>query len=562
MKRFCFLIAAVCMPVVSALAGEKYFMMNNEIYPCAVPASELQAVGYVDSAKTLTLKYKDGRCVWSTGIIESIDVTESPCETLFSSDADADILSLAAWSDRTPSVKELVPTDKDDPEYEDFIENFARSYKVTVTFDGNRASVTVLPSNDNIKYTVSRSNVVLDINDKKVQVIVQGSSDNGSLKIYSEYKFRLDLNNLTLNNNEGPAVNIQSKKRVYFNLPEGSKNLLKSGDEFKTQYAPDGTEEDAKATLFSEGQLIFSGPGSMDILNTSHHGICSDDYIRFRSTLGSITVVADKDAIHTKDYFRMYGGVLATIAGDNSVQVENGDVSFFHGYASVSSTDHGILAQSDSLPVGTVNVYGQAILVSVSEERSAVSCQDGFFADGGCVMFYVKSSGSRGIKSDSKIVLKNGIAAAELLGCIPAWNAESMDYTQPAAFRAKDSILIENAVVFCETEPGTMGAKIVNSDSSVVMSKSTVVIDSEQEDYTAGESVVKAKAIEGDNILIDNRSAVFIKSNRRMISADSDFEINNSVLKLTSDFSESELLKYKNQIINRSAVFYNKLTVE
>lgn len=560
MKRLCFFIAVTCLSAVRAMAWDKYFMVDNDIYPCAVPASEVSAVGYVNADKTLTMKYKDGRCVWTTDIIKSIEVTEFPCETLFSDDADVSQLARDKQSELV-RITETVPTDKDDPDYEEFIENYNRACKVTVNFNGNRATVTVVPSDYDVEYTVSRSNVILKIKDKKVQVIAQGTSDNGSLKIYSDYKFRLDLNSLNLTNAEGPAVNIQSKKRAYVNLLENSENVLGSGAEFKTQYSPNGFEEDAKATFFSEGQLIFSGPGSLLISSLANHGICSDDYIRFRSTLGTVSIKSAGDGIHTNDFFRMYGGGLLIESGDNAIQVEDGDVSFFNGSVVAQSKSHGIVAESDMLPIGMVNVYGMSKLAVVSVGRSAISCDDGYFADGGYVLLQSQGPGSRCIKSDSKIVLKNGFLKTSLNGCVPVWNADSQDYTQPAALRAHDSIFMEN-VSYCALIQDVMGAKIVNSDSAVVISNSVVSIDSQQDDYNAGEYECKVKAIEGNDILIGDKSFVYIKSNKRMISAERDFEVSNSVLKLMSDFSDSDLLKCKNRIIRSSALFYNKLTVE
>lgn len=561
MKTGYIVFTAIALLAMSAKAQEKYFQVNNEIYPCAVSVSEFGAAAYNDSAKCLSIDYKDGHCVWTTDVIGNIDVTESPCENLFSSTADWAVLANNKVSELIPVV-EIVPKDKNDPEYEDFIENYVRSCKVTVTYSGNKASVTVVPSDYGVVKSVKGADVVLSINDKKVQVIASGSSDNGSLKIYSENKFRLDLDNLTLTSPTGPAINIQSGKRAYLNLPDGSANTLKSGDIFAKQLGPDGVEEDAKATLFSEGQLIFSGSGSLAVSSSANHGICSDDYIRFRSSLGNVTISSSKDGIHANKCFRMYGGTLSVEAGDNGVQVEKGDASFYGGICSVSSTNHGIYVKSDSLPVGYVRVSGKMNLSVSSKESSAVFCKYGFYADGGFVLLQSRGLGGRGIRSNADIVLNNCLVATELMDSKPGWNAETVNYTQPSGLRAAGSITLDNALLGCYLTGDTRGAKVLNADSSLVISNSIVNIDACQEDFDADGEIVKSKAVEGHDIVIDDKSLVYIKAGKRAISSETNIDINNSVVKMTSDFSWDGLMKSEGSIACKGAVFYNKLITE
>ncbi len=560
MKRILLAISAVCLLVTSAFASDKYFQVENDFYQCAISSSQIDSVVYSKSDATLDFHYKDGHCVWAKDAVGYIDVTESPCDESFT-----DSLHLSSLVQEKISgldkVTESVPVEKDDPEYEDFIEKFLRACNVTVKWNNNKAEVSVNPSDYGVSASVNGTDVILTITDKKVRIVLSGETVSGSLKIYSDYKFRLDLDGVSIYNPFGPAINIQSKNRVYLNLPANKSNILKSGAEYVTQYGPGG-EEDAKATLFSEGQLVFSGEGSLTVESPSHHGICSDDYIRFRSTLGDISVNAGKDAVHAKDYFLMYGGRLTAVAADNGIQVEKGYAAFYGGMSKIQSDDNGVETKSELTHTAYVLVAGNANLDISSKEGSAIDCQDGFYSNGGNVRLQTGGAGGRGIRSKSKIVVENGFLAVELSDCKPVWNENNQDFTQPAALRSSDSIIVSNALCSCCTKYDTQGAKVINADSAVVISNSVVAVEAMQDDYENNEFDIKAKAVEGNDIAVLNKSMVYISARKNALCSENSVVIGNSAVKLLSDSFDKTFLKYNKDFDLSGAIFYNKLVNE
>ena len=202
-------------------------------------------------------------------------------------------------------IVETIITDETNDESGDFVENFSTSRIVTITFSETGVKTTSLP--DGVTATIDGSHIIISSTIGKIGYQVKGTCSNGSLKIYSEKKFRLLFNGITLTNPNGPAINIQSGKTVYASIVNGTTNTLCDGATYSAPAVDiNGEEEDQKGTLFSEGQLIFdgytNGTGTLNVTSLGGHAICSDDYIKVRG--GNINILAAaKDGFRTKDKF-------------------------------------------------------------------------------------------------------------------------------------------------------------------------------------------------------------------------------------------------------------------
>lgn len=211
----------------------------------------------------------------------------------------------------------------------DIVEDQTFDKTININFSGNTATIT--PNKDGIAVTQSGAVVVVTSTLKGVEYILSGSTDNGSLKIYSDYKFKLTLNNVTLNSTDGPAINIQSSKSAYIVLTDNTTNIVADSNTYPTD-----TLEDRKGTIFSEGQLIFSGSGSLNITAKYKHAICSDDYIHIRS--GNITISETvSDGLHSPDYILIDGGNLSVTSSNDGIECTEGYIVINNGTINVNS---------------------------------------------------------------------------------------------------------------------------------------------------------------------------------------------------------------------------------
>ena len=207
---------------------------------------------------------------------------------------------------------EVIQEDEDEEDYGDYVENTTWSTTVNITFDGETATVTGNPST--VFVAIDGAHVTITSTAKRVRYIVTGTTPNGSLKFYGDKKFQLQLNGADITNPTGAAINNQCGKSFYLVLNAGTVNTLRDGENYTMV---DG--EDQKGALFSEGQILVSGKGRLDIYSVGKHCMASDDYVFVRPGCQLYMNSTSGHGIKAKDYVYIKGGVInMEIAADGA----------------------------------------------------------------------------------------------------------------------------------------------------------------------------------------------------------------------------------------------------
>ena len=384
---------------------------------------------------------------------------------------------------------------------EDYVETSAFSKAVLVSFSGTSATVNNL-AGPGVTYAQEGGVLVFTNTVKQVAFTLEGTSTSGSVKIYSDNPFKVTLNGLDLASPDGPALNIQTRKMCCVVLPAGTASALKDGPTYTPRYGPTNGVEDAKGVLFSEGQLIFSGTGSLTVngVCAEKHGICSDDYVRILG--GDIRVaMAQKksDGVHAKDHFRMDGGKLAislALKGDGIDADDDGSVAINGGEISISLGS----AESKGIKCGTNRFAVAGGAVSIASDAAGCNALSGagdLTISGGLVSLALKGNYCNAIKSDRSVIVNGGAVSIAASGD----QSKGIKTDGNAVFNGGSLFFDLSGKAVLEAATNESAFVYTDASCSCGIKASNVVVH-------AGEFRMSVKGLAGRGVSADNAIAV------------------------------------------------------
>ncbi len=257
------------------------------------------------------------------------------------------------------------------------------SEAIEVVYDGATATVKNPYAFDGVSVDIDGAKVtVRSTNDNELTYHLTGTGTSAQFKLYSAKKYILKLDNVSITNDKGSAINSQSSKKGTIELV-GSSTLVDS----KKYSTPDG--EDEKACLFSEGQLIFTGDGDLTVTGNKKHAVASDDYVEIKG--GTLKVAsAASDGIHANDYFQMSGG----------------------SYISANTTGDGIDADAGYIKIKD----GSIDITLATADTKGLKCDSIMTMTGGDVKLTVTGDQCKGIRTKQSFTLSGGTITATLSG--------------------------------------------------------------------------------------------------------------------------------------------------
>lgn len=263
---------------------------------------------------------------------------------------------------------------------------------VSVSYAG--ASARVLVSADVaplLSITVDGADVAVNADAalaSEVSYALSGTSTDGSFFMEGEYKSTLVLNNLTLANTRGAAIDIANGKRLSVVIPDGTETSLS-----------DATGGTHKACFFVNGHPEFEGGGTLQLVGNTKHAFASDEYTELKSSFGKIIVTkAVGDGMHVEQYFHMKGGDI-NISGTGGDCI---DVSITKDPADEKNGQVHIEGGSITMDVATDDVKGlkSDSLISIS---------------GGTIKASVSGDGTKGISAGTDLLISQPTATATLI---------------------------------------------------------------------------------------------------------------------------------------------------
>lgn len=257
---------------------------------------------------------------------------------------------------------------------------------IYIFYNGTTATVS---GDENNYVTVNGADVTVNTGaaSDSLLLVLSGSTSDGSLLICRERKFGIKLAGVSIHNNDGPAINNQCGKSLYVEVVSGTTNTLMDG----TSYTEQTYQQ--KGALFSEGQIYFSGSGTLNVVGSTQNAIACDDYIVVDEA--SITATSSTGhGIKVNDGFWMNSGTLTVdVTGDGCKGISNDSITVISG---------GTMA---------ITTSGDCVYDAEAADYSSAACIKSdyqFKMTGGTVTLVSSGDGGKGINCDEDVVFSGG----------------------------------------------------------------------------------------------------------------------------------------------------------
>jgi len=322
---------------------------------------------------------------------------------------------------------------------------------VFINYDGAYASVINPQAFKGVSVSVDGAAVTVDAGAEATGIYykLSGTTTNGSFKIYSEKKFYLYFDNVNITNPSGPAINIQSGKKAFVTLLNGTTNALTDGSSYSDSVIIDGVTEEQDAAFFSEGTLVFDGFGSLTIngKGSAQHALCSDEMIQIDG--GSITIAsAVKDGINSNEGLVITAGTLNITAVGDAIDAGEGYIAISGGNITLKNTGAG---------------------------GSGITCDSTVVISGGMINMTIGGNQSKGLKSGQYMVLSGGDITINTTGnAVLETSGSGYDPSYCTGIKSDGTITVNGANIQI-TSTGK-GGKGISSDGNVSIISGTVAI--------------------------------------------------------------------------------------
>ena len=167
---------------------------------------------------------------------------------------------------------------------------------------------------------------------------------------------RLILNNATITNSTGAAINVVEADEVVIYTASGTTNTVSDGSSYS-----DTASGSPDAAIYSKSDLTLAGEGTLKVEGKYEEGIHTSDGLVIAS--GTLEVNAANTGIKGKDYVDILDGTVTVTASQDGIKATNntddnrGWVRLSGGTVNISADDDGFKAERVlEISGGTLNI--------------------------------------------------------------------------------------------------------------------------------------------------------------------------------------------------------------
>jgi hypothetical protein len=310
--------------------------------------------------------------------------------------------------------------------------------KIHITFAENQATIVNPYEEQGIAITSSGAtvSVAAAAGIPDLEYLIDGTSSNGSLTMQSDLSAIFILDNLTLINPTGAAIEITSGTATAVKLT-GINTLS------------DGIGSSKNAPLISKGILSFGGNGSLQVSGLKKHAISSNKGIYVAN--GNFTLTAASDGFHSEG-FKAYGScsLNITAAGD------------------------GIDAGGAPVEIGTSTI----VIHSSADDVKGIKTDDVLLIDNNAsITANISGAQSKGLSSKKDIIIHNGNIAITCSGAaVLAASGSGYDPSYCTAIKADNTIHVTGGTIAITSMATSAGGKGFSCDGNIVIEGGNISI--------------------------------------------------------------------------------------
>ncbi len=242
---------------------------------------------------------------------------------------------------------------------------------------------------------------------------ITGSTENGYVYTETEDEVKIILENATIKNPSGAAIQIMGNgnTEIYLSGENSISGTLTVEEDSRTNDASgDAAEaseksEQVSGAIYSKADLLVNGEGSLAI-SSNYHGIkaCDD----FELASGNLTISATEDAVNNNDSIEISGGKIVAEAGDDGLHTD-GKLAITGGEVEIKTSTEGLEGNVINLESGKVSIVAKddgLNAVNSDETLGEFEAGDGELNISGGEI-YVNASGD-GLDSNGSMTISGG----------------------------------------------------------------------------------------------------------------------------------------------------------
>ena len=255
-------------------------------------------------------------------------------------------------------------------------------------------------------------------------LVLSGSTNDGSLLVYRQKKYGIQLNGVSIHHANGPAINNQCGKLLYLYVNSGTTNQLTDGTSYTEQ------TYDQKGALFSEGQMMLLGTGTLTVTGNCKHAIACDDYIIIDENVTLNASSSTGNGIKVNDGLWINNGTLdISVTADAARGIKCDSVVVITGGTTTITTSGDCVYDSE------VDDYSSA---------ACIKCDYDFTMSGGTLTMTSSGDGGKGINCGTSVAFSGGTLSAITTG--------GNDEGKPKAIKATTGITVSGGSFYAQVK--------------------------------------------------------------------------------------------------------------